>query len=181
MNHLLILPLIFLNFLLVGQIDTCSTTSGTFLYSEPYIRSKHVGFIPKNTSLILLSKNKGNFFKTEYQGKMGYIHYSVIVCNALTNIKFEPDKNKIYKIWVYNDVHRAPKSRIAEGYLYQLKDSSIIISPSLMAPSLLDIKNEIDIHLIQSIRVRRKSKGGRAAIVGAVTGGFGQGYSLLIF
>ena len=69
-------------------------------------------------------------------------------------------KVKIYKTWVSlideSEIH---------GILYQLKDSSILITDIITKES-----QEIEIKDIQKIKIRRKNGAGRGAIIGTVSG-----------
>ncbi len=69
-------------------------------------------------------------------------------------------KVKIYKTWIIlND-----ESKI-HGILYQLKDSSILVTNIKTEES-----QEIDIKDIQKIKIRRKNSIGRGAVIGGVSG-----------
>ena len=69
-------------------------------------------------------------------------------------------KVKTYKTWV----SLIDKSEI-HGFLYQLKDFSIIVTNTKT-----DGTQEIDIKDIQKVKIRRKNSIGRGAVIGGVSG-----------
>lgn len=75
---------------------------------------------------------------------------------------------KIYKTWV--TFNSEPFKII--GVLYQLKDSSIVLSNSISKNDYPDnIKtSEFNINTIEEIRIRRKNGIGKGALIGAISG-----------
>lgn len=83
----------------------------------------------------------------------------------ILNVNFIYPQEKIKKVKIYKTwVSLMDESEI-HGILYQLKDSSILVTNMKMEES-----QEIDIKDIQKIKIRRKNSIGRGAIIGGASG-----------
>ncbi|MFD2998754.1 hypothetical protein ACFS7Z_00135 [Pontibacter toksunensis] len=85
--------------------------------------------------------------------------------NAQDNIQ----KNKIYRTWItFNN-----KPLQTEGVLYEIKDSSILVSSSVAIKDYSTDRVEtlkFNINEIETIKIRRKNSVGRGILTGAITG-----------
>jgi hypothetical protein len=78
-------------------------------------------------------------------------------------------KIKIYRTWV--SLNSEPFK--IKGVLYELKDSSIVVSSSLVIQDYRDLKldvKDLNIHYIETIKIRRHNSIRRGALIGVATG-----------
>ncbi len=77
------------------------------------------------------------------------------------------NKRNIYHAWVILE-----GSNIVErGYLYELKDSSLVISHKIATePDYYPSYREIKIHEIKTLKLRKRGNVGRGILIGSLTG-----------
>lgn len=104
--------------------------------------------------------------------------FSVIAITALcflnsVHAQGTIQKNKIYRTWI--ELNREPFK--TKGALYELKDSSILVSNSLVIQDYSTDRFEtVKLHIndIETVKIRRKGRIGRGVLFGAL-GGFALG------
>jgi len=93
----------------------------------------------------------------------------LLCCCYFLSAQEKEQKIKIYKTWVsFNNVPFNVK-----GVLYEVKDSSILVSNSLLVREYTSGRfKSADLHIntIEKIRIRKKNKVGKAALIGGISG-----------
>ena len=105
------------------------------------------------------------------QGLRIFLFFSILslILSQSVNSQSKTQKILIYKAWV-NYIDSPIKMK---GYLYQVKDSSIVISGVKPVPSITIHKNhlyEISYKHIDVIKIRRKGRVGRGILIGMGSG-----------
>ncbi len=93
----------------------------------------------------------------------------VLCCINSLNAQDTIQKIKIYRTWV--SLNSEPFK--IKGVLYEIKDSSILVSSSVVIQDYSTDKFEIvklHINNIETIKTRRKNNIGRGVLIGAITG-----------
>ena len=92
-----------------------------------------------------------------------------LCCLNTVNAQDTIHKNKIYRTWI--SLNSEPFK--TKGFLYDLKDSSILVTSSIAIQDYsVDRSGIVQLHInnIESIRTRRKNRVGKGVLIGAISG-----------
>lgn len=92
----------------------------------------------------------------------------LLITPIFANSQRKVKKNKVYKVWV----KKTDKSKV-KGYLYSANDELLKVTKKISTPDLI-VVNASD---IDRIKVRRKGKVGKSALIG---GGIGAGVGVTL-
>jgi len=123
-----------------------------------------------------LSKEFGCTFKTPLQMKFFGLLFTLVLlisfydASGQGHMQYDPsvgnDNKNIYRVWVIWDDNTPP----IEGYLTQLKSSSVVVKTlpgrAEMNPSIVELR----IHRVEVLKFRREGKAGKGALAGAFAG-----------
>jgi hypothetical protein len=98
--------------------------------------------------------------------KFNLILILVLIIGIQDTYAQEKGTNKVNSARIF----KISEPSIIEGYLYQLKDSTISVSSSLLLSSPTVKFHEIDVYDIREIEIRKKGEFGKRILIGALSG-----------